>query len=139
MDLTEPGWDQVSDLVPFVHVADVSASIGFYTQLGFHVTATHPAGAPEPDWASLRADQAQLMLARADEPVVARAQAVMFYLFARDLFGLRERLMAAGVEAGEIMDGRPGPNAEMRLEDPDGYVLIVAQVEGDGGDPATTG
>ena len=27
LDHTEPGWDQVSDLVPFVHVADVSASI----------------------------------------------------------------------------------------------------------------
>jgi hypothetical protein len=71
------------------------------------------------------------MLARADEPVVARAQAVLFYLFTRDLFGLRERLLAAGVDAGEIISGRPGPNAEMRLEDPDGYVLIVAQLEPD--------
>ena len=69
------------------------------------------------------------MLARADEPVVARAQAVLFYLFSRDLFGLRERLIAAGIEAGEIVDGRPGPTAEMRIEDPDGYVLMVAQIE----------
>lgn len=129
LEHTEPGWDQVSDLVPFVHVADVSASIGFYQLLGFRVTATHPDGAPEPDWASLEADRARLMLARADEPVVARAQAVLFYLFSRDLFGLREGLIAAGLEAGEIMDGRPGPSAEMRLEDPDGYVLMVAQIE----------
>ena len=129
LDHTEPGWDQVSDLVPFVHVADVSASIAFYQLLGFHVTASHPDGAPEPDWASLEADRARLMLARADEPVVAPGQGVLFYLFSRDLFGLRERLIAAGLEAGEIMDGRPGPNAEMRLEDPDRYVLMVAQIE----------
>jgi ketosteroid isomerase-like protein/catechol 2,3-dioxygenase-like lactoylglutathione lyase family enzyme len=131
LEHTEPGWDQVSDLVPFVHVADVSASIAFYEQLGFHVTGTHPTATPEPDWASLDADQAQLMLARADAPVLAREQAVLFYLFSRDLFGLRERLMAAGIDAGEITDGRPGPNAELRLEDPDGYVLIVAQIEAD--------
>ena len=96
---------------------------------GFHVTATHPAVAPDPDWASLEADEAQLMLARADASVVARDQAVLFYLFSRDLFGLRDRLVAAGIDAGEITDGRPGPNTEMRLEDPDGYVLMVAQIE----------
>jgi ketosteroid isomerase-like protein/catechol 2,3-dioxygenase-like lactoylglutathione lyase family enzyme len=129
LEHTESGWDQVSDLVPFVHVADVAASIAFYEHLGFHATATHPTNTPEPDWASLEADQAQLMLARADAPVVAREQAVLFYLFSRDLFGLRDRLIAAGVDAGEITDGRPGPNAEMRLEDPDGYVLMVAQIE----------
>jgi ketosteroid isomerase-like protein/catechol 2,3-dioxygenase-like lactoylglutathione lyase family enzyme len=127
LEHTEPGWDQVSDLVPFVHVADVPASIAFYEQLGFRVTATHPPSADALDWASLEADQGQLMLARADEPVERRAQGVLFYLFARDLFGLRDRLLAAGIEAGEIHDGRPGPAVEMRLVDPDGYVLVIAQ------------
>jgi ketosteroid isomerase-like protein/catechol 2,3-dioxygenase-like lactoylglutathione lyase family enzyme len=129
LEYTEPGWDQVSDLIPFLHVADVTASIAFYEHLGFRVTATHPTTTSAPDWASLEADQAQLMLARADEPIVARSQGVLFYLFSRDLFGLRERLIAANIDAGEITDGRPGPNAEMRLRDPDGYVLIVAQIE----------
>jgi ketosteroid isomerase-like protein len=130
LEHTEPGWDQVRDLIPFIHVADVSASIAFYEHLGFRVTATHPTGTTEPDWASLQADEAELMLARAEEPVAARAQSVLFYLFSRDLFGLRERLIAAGINAGEIVDGRPGPNAEMHLEDPDGYVLMVAQIAG---------
>lgn len=132
LERTEPGWDQVSDLVPFVHVADVSASIAFYGQLGFQVTATHPLSAEEPDWASLEAERAQLMLARADAPIVASEQAVLFYLYSRDLFGLRERLIAADIDAGEITDGRPGPNAEMRVADPDGYVLMVAQIEASG-------
>jgi catechol 2,3-dioxygenase-like lactoylglutathione lyase family enzyme len=128
LEHTQPGWDQVSGLIPFVHVADVSVSIAFYERLGFRVTATHPTGTREPDWASLAADEAELMLARADEPVLARAQSVLFYLYCRDLFGLRGRLIAAGIGAGEIVDGRPGPSAEMRLEDPDGYVLKIAQV-----------
>jgi len=125
---TEPGWDRVIDMVPFVHVADVEASIAFYELLGFHVTATHPDGAPKLDWASLEAQHGQLMVARAGEPVNPDAQAVLFYLFARDLFGLRERLIAAGVGAGEIADGRPGPAVEMRVVDPDGYVLMIAQL-----------
>jgi catechol 2,3-dioxygenase-like lactoylglutathione lyase family enzyme/ketosteroid isomerase-like protein len=128
LEHTEPGWDQVTGLCPFVHVADIEASIAFYELLGFHVTASHPEGAPDRDWAALEAGSAQLMLARADAPVVADAQAVLFYLFARDLFGLRDRLVAAGVNAGEIADGRPGPAVEMRVEDPDGYVLMIAQI-----------
>jgi hypothetical protein len=44
---------------------------------------------------------------------------------------LSERLITAGIDAGEIRDGRPGPSAEMRVEDPDGYVLMVAQVAGE--------
>jgi hypothetical protein len=33
------------------------------------------------------------------------------------------------VRAGEIQDGTPGPSQEMRPTDPDGYVLMVAQIE----------
>src|SRR4051794_6239172 len=125
----QSGGDRVSGLIPFVHVGDVAASIEFYERLGFRVSATHPAGAQRLDWAALDSDQARVMFARADAPVHAREQAVMFYLYARDLFALRERLVADGVDAGEIVDGTPGPSAEMRLEDPDGYVLMIAQIE----------
>jgi ketosteroid isomerase-like protein/catechol 2,3-dioxygenase-like lactoylglutathione lyase family enzyme len=129
LERAEPGWDRVSGLVPFVRVADLAASIAFYEELGFQVTATHPPGAPEPSWAALAAGEARLMLEHADRPIAAGAQRVLFYLYARDLFGLRDRLVAAGVDAGEIVDGRPGPRAEMRVEDPDGYVLMIAQIE----------
>jgi ketosteroid isomerase-like protein/catechol 2,3-dioxygenase-like lactoylglutathione lyase family enzyme len=125
---TQPGWGRVIDLVPFVHVADVEASVAFYELFGFRVTATHPEGALQLDWAALEAEHGHLMLARAGERVDPDVQAVLFYLFAPDLFALRERLVAAGVGAGEIADGRPGPAVEMRVVDPDGYVLMIAQV-----------
>ena len=128
---TEPGWDRVSGLIPFVHVRDLMASVAFYEQLGFRVTARFPAGTPEPSWVALDAGHARLMLEHADQPIQARAQGVLFYLYARDLWALRDRLVAAGIDAGEIRDGRPGPDAEMRLADPDGYVLMVAQIEAD--------
>ena len=115
-------------LVPFVHVADVARSAGFYRLLGFEARMTY-APSVRLEWASLEHEEARLMLARADEPIDPRRQAVLFYLYSRDLAGLRRHLLAHGVSAGEIVDGTPGPRQEMRVEDPDGYVLMIAQIE----------
>ena len=54
---------------------------------------------------------------------------MLFYLYSHDLAAPRDQLLAAGIEAGEIEDGSPGPHQEMRLIDPDGYVVMVAQME----------
>jgi predicted lactoylglutathione lyase len=118
----------VSDLVPFVHVADIQRSIAFYERLGFTVRATY-----EPKrrlvWAALENASARLMLAQADAPIDPRQQAILFYLYAHDLAALRERLVAAAVAAGEIEDGTPGPRREMQVADPDGYCLMIAEIE----------
>jgi ketosteroid isomerase-like protein len=116
----------VDGLIPFVHVADVERSVAFYALLGFAVDDTHRHG-EELDWAALSHADARLMLARAGEPVRARDQAVLFYLYTTDLPGLQRHLRAHGHRAGAIRDGSPGPAAEMRVSDPDGYVLMIAQ------------
>jgi ketosteroid isomerase-like protein len=124
-----PGHDHVHALVPFVHVADVAASAAFYAHFGFEVRDTVGPDA-RLDWCWLEtADGAQLMLARADEPVDRHAQAVLFFLYTRDLAGLRERLVAADLRPSPIHDGTPGPRYEMRIADPDGYVVMVTQLE----------
>jgi hypothetical protein len=46
-----------------------------------------------------------------------------------DLPALRQQLLAAGIDAGEIVDGTPGPKQEHRLIEPDGYVLMGAQID----------
>jgi hypothetical protein len=118
----------VSGIVAFVHVADMARSLAFYGHLGF-ATAGSYAPHDEVVWASLESGPAQLMLERADAPVDARAQGVLFYLYAPDLAGLRDHLVAHAVVVSEISDGTPGPKQEMRVEDPDGYVLMIAQIE----------
>lgn len=70
------------------------------------------------------------MLERSGEPIDPERQRVMFYLYSHDLAALRDQLIAAGSdEVEEIADGSPGPSQEMRVTDPDGYVLMVAQIE----------
>jgi predicted enzyme related to lactoylglutathione lyase len=118
----------VSDLVPFVHVADIARSIAFYELLGLRVCATHEPGG-RLVWAHLHSERAALMVALADEPVDARKQGVLFYLYTRDLAALRDHLVAAGAGPGQIVDGSPGPREELRIDDPDGYCLMIAQLE----------
>jgi catechol 2,3-dioxygenase-like lactoylglutathione lyase family enzyme len=118
----------VSALVPFVYVADMERSLAFYRQLGFTPRETHPLGG-EPLWTFLQSEDASLMLACSDAPIAHPEQANFFYLYAHDLGGLRDRLVANGLAPGEIYCGAPGPREEMRVADPDGYVLMIAQID----------
>jgi ketosteroid isomerase-like protein len=123
-----PAQAAVQELIPFVHVADMARSVSLYELLGFQVSDTyHHRG--ELVWAALRRDAARLMLACASAPIDPAEQAVLFYLYSRDLAALRDHLLAHGVQAGEIVDGTPGPRREMRVTDPDGYCLMIAEIE----------
>lgn len=125
--LVVPPEQRVSWLVPFVHVEDVERSIAFYYHLGFTVASVYTYKG-RPAWAALRSEGAELMVTTGD-PIDQGHQGVLFYLYSRDLAALREQLLADGIDVGEIVDGTPGPRQELRLADPDGYVLMVAQIE----------
>lgn len=122
----------VRGLIPFVHVVDVQRSVAFYELLGFVVCNTYRAE-NRLDWAALESGGAKLMLAHADEPVDPGQQGALFYLYADDLRALQQHLRGHGVKVGGICDGSPGPSQEMRLRDPDGYVLMIAQIEDENG------
>lgn len=113
-------------LVPLVHVHSVPRSVEFYRKLGFEVDNSFvPPDQTEPVWAWLETSSAQLMIARADEPVVASEQAVLLYLYCDDVAAMRGALLKAGVESGAIEYPFYAPGGEFRVTDPDGYVLMV--------------
>jgi hypothetical protein len=84
-----------------------------------------PSGQKEPSWAWLDSGQASLMIARASEPVVPSQQAVLFYMYVDDVGAKHAELQAAGVAVGSISQPFYARRGEFRIEDPDGYVLMV--------------
>ena len=113
-------------LVPMVFVADVEGSIGFYERLGFEVGNTFAAeGATRPTWAWLRSGEAQLMLAEADEEIVAEQQRVLFYIYTDDVAAAHATLAEAGLNPGAITTPFYAPRGEFQVLDPDGYTIMI--------------
>lgn len=139
-------------LVPFVHVADVEASLAFYALLGFRAQDVMRDSSGRVIWALTqsggtgRGEGAEIMFARADGPVDPAQQAVLFYMYSTDVAGLRAGLLAGGLDDGGVYCGQAGPNGgrrvvfevatphymprgEVRVADPDGYCVLVGQVQ----------
>ena len=113
-------------LVPMAHVASVPASIAFYETLGFSVHNTFtPEGRAEPTWAYLAKGEARLMVTLAGEPVIARQQAVLFYLYFDDIAATHAELAASGLPVGPLSYPFYCPKGEFPLTDPDGYCLML--------------
>ncbi|HPF40586.1 MAG TPA: hypothetical protein P5081_13435 [Phycisphaerae bacterium] len=143
--------DPVHRVVPFLHVVDVEATIAFYAHLGFglhNLLRNHDGDAV---WAWVRHESqegrvAEIFFARASGPIDATQQAVLLYLYSRDVHKLRDHLLANGLHDGGGYIGQAGPNegrrvafdvqyppymneGELRVHDPDGYCLLIGQLE----------
>lgn len=112
-------------LVPFAHVADVDRSVAFYTKFGFTLGGSLKDADGTLQWAVVEHGGAQVMFARASEPVVAEQQAVLFYVYYDDVTAARDALMNAGVDVSELTTPSHSPRGEFRVDDPDGYAILV--------------
>ena len=119
----------IRSLVPLAHVRDMRASIAFYEKLGFTVENTFtPEAADQPAWCWLASERAELMLARASEPVIGDQQGVLFYAYCDDAAATHRLLADAGIAVGPIATPFYMPGGEFPVKDPDGYLLYVAQI-----------
>jgi catechol 2,3-dioxygenase-like lactoylglutathione lyase family enzyme len=123
----------ISGLVATIHVADIDRAAAFYRLLGFEIGNFVPREGPM-HWAWLYAPGVpdwrrgpNLMLTRNARPINADGADVLFYLYAADLPALRNHLLAAGISASEIKFPEYLPNGEFRVQDPDGYIVMIAQ------------
>lgn len=145
-----PGDSRITSLVPMAHVADVDRSAEFYARLGFTCASRFSDPQGRTNWCELVSGAARLFLARASAPIEAGGQAVLFYLYSKDVRALRAHLIARGFtdagpipwESGGHADSAPQcsavfdiatrfymPHGELRVHDPDGYVLLVGQLD----------
>jgi len=132
---TATSFAPVNSIVAMMRVADVMKSAAFYRHLGFEIGNAVPREQPH-HWAWLYQPKAQnwktganVMLVSSDVrgTTASKDKTVLFYLYARDMRGLREELLAKGLTASEITYPPYLPEGEFRLEDPDGYTLMIAQ------------
>lgn len=134
-----------------VHVEDVDLSVRFYSLLGYAVQSRFSGVDGCTNWVMLTSGNARLMLARASGPVVAEDQAVLFYMYSKDVRMLREHLLAKGLDdAGAPPDESNSdrftgvvrrsvvfhivrrfymPRGELRIHDPDGYCILVGEID----------
>lgn len=141
----------VHRVIPYAHVADVQASLDFYALLGFVPGNTQRNHAGTLVWAWAQAEHpkagltpAPIMFAQASGPINPAEQAVLFYMHCRNVGALRAHLLASGVADGGNFPPRGVaapqlgvafalshpphmPEGEMRVHDPDGYVILVGQ------------
>ena len=118
---------KVTGLVPMAHVADVQRSVTFYEHLGFKMKDSLTNKAGKFAWAFIESEHAELMFALASDAVIAPQQAVLFYLYTSDLSWLRQELLALNIKVSPVTYPEYMPAGEVRIEDPDGYVLLVGQ------------
>lgn len=119
---------KLASLVPLAHVADVRKAIEFYQLLGFEVTKTVEHGG-QTQWAWLRHGGADLMIGRSARPMNPGAQDILFYMYAPDVAAYRAELEANGVKVGPIQYPFYSPRGEFRIDDLDGYTLMVAHAD----------
>ncbi len=141
-----PSTIAVNRLVTFAHVDDVQASLAFYSLLGFQPQRILKDAHGQAFWALAQSGTAEIMFARASGPVDPEQQAVLFYMYSTDVAALRRHLLASGLHDGGAFHGAAGPNdgrrivfevarphympgGELRIADPDGYVILVGQLD----------
>src|ERR1700721_2554783 len=96
---------KITGLSPLAHAANVRRSVDFYKHLGMEIRGSLRTPSGDLQWVHRSCDQADLMFARASDPVIAGQQDVLFYLYSPDLIAPRVHLLAKG---------------EMRVEEPNG-------------------
>jgi predicted lactoylglutathione lyase len=146
-----PSQFRVNESVPMVHVEDVEASALFYSLLGFECDSRYTLHDGRTNFIGMNAGQARIFLTLASGPIVPSQQAVLFYMYSPDVKKMRDHLLAHDLEDGGIPPGmrKRGeegymperravyniihpfymPQGELRVQDPDGYTILIGQLE----------
>ena len=134
----------ITGFVPYIHVQSVLESQAFYEKLGMTLDSRF-GDDDDPFWARMKGEKSDLMLAKASGPIDPSIQAALFYLYSEDIEALREHLLKSGVKDGGHFGHGPVdwprsgclfditkpfymPHGELRVHDPDGYVLLIGQL-----------
>lgn len=112
---------------PLIHVEDMGKALDFYSQLG--ATVLH--GSRDGDWALLRLGNSELgLLAHPANPEQNEGKVELNFEYTASLEELEKRLRAAGVKIARPT-GDEGFGYQLQLEDPDGMLVKINQLDPD--------
>ena len=134
----------VTEITPYLHVADVEAAGKFYELVGLVRDGEFRDPTGRLVWLTLARGKARVMLALASGPIAAEQQAALLYMYCDDVKSLRSSLLGAGLMDGgdfgkaihspvlhgaafEVAYPPYMPGGELRLHDADGYVILIGQ------------
>jgi catechol 2,3-dioxygenase-like lactoylglutathione lyase family enzyme len=127
----------VEALTPYIHVLELQRSLDFYRRLGLEVANLHEEGG-RPVWAFVTSPaddpnhaRARLMIGLGDETRAGAAdpESILFYCWSPDVQRLHDELGAAGLDVGPIEHPFYMPAGEFQVVDPDGYTVVVGQLD----------
>jgi predicted lactoylglutathione lyase len=118
---------QAVTLQPMLHVEDMGAAIDFYAKLG----ATLLNGSRDDDWALLRFADAELgLLAHPANPEQNEGKVELNFNYSASLEDLEKKLRTEGVTIARPT-GDEGFGYQLQLEDPDGMLVKINQIDPD--------
>jgi predicted enzyme related to lactoylglutathione lyase len=128
--------DHIRACTPVLYVTDLAAAIRFYGLLGY----AEQASGKDSEWAYayLKTPASGLLLA-AGATVPQQLGPVMLYLQVNDANAVAEQLRDTGVEVEHLGYPPHAPGGELKVADPDGYVLLLGQVTGTPPEPPDGG
>lgn len=123
---------KLESLRPMLNVADLAATIAFYTErLGFSCRATWGDDAEHPTWCHLERDNVSLMFAEFhrhgpgdDDHEHTAELSGCIYLYPDDVDALHTELMGRGLVVEWGPETMPHGMREFGVHDPDGYTLV---------------
>jgi hypothetical protein len=110
---------------PMIHVAEVSASIAFYQQLGGEIIH----GGPDTDWVLMQLGAVQIgLITRATTTFRGGGPVELTFSAAMPLEELERRLHRAGFRACEMTTDR-NFGEQLQVRTPDGLLIKITQRE----------
>jgi hypothetical protein len=115
----------VTGLISMAHAADARRSVDFCTLLGMKFAAAHaiPLENCGSTWPATRPNSCS----RARLNRLSSANRPCCFISSPNLVAVREHLLASAVRVSGITYPDYMPKGEIRVADPDGYALLIAQ------------
>jgi hypothetical protein len=120
---------EIKSFTPYLYVTNLEESIAFYNLIGLQVTNRRYEN-DELVWLTMTSDddKIKIMLRKVAGPIIADHQDIFFYCHTANIKLLIKTLDDNKIARGKLQRPDYMPAGQCRVEDPDGYVLLIGEL-----------